>query len=87
MEGDSGSVAADATLARAAKSTVGVQALVEPALVDLKGAQAFLCLSGPSVRAEMVAGRLHAKTFGRKPLFELSELRRYAASLPAWEPK
>jgi hypothetical protein len=61
MEGDSGSVAADAALAQAAKSTVGVQALVEPALVDLKGAQAFLCLSGPSVRAEMCCShRIHA---------------------------
>jgi hypothetical protein len=87
MEDDSGAITADTNLARAAKSTVGVHALVEPALVDLKGAQAFLSLSGPSVRAEMAAGRLHAKTFGRKPLFELSELRRYAASLPAWEPK
>jgi uncharacterized protein (TIGR03086 family) len=34
----------------------------------------------------MVAGRLRAKTFGRKPLFEISELRRYAASLPSIEP-
>ena len=72
---------------QAAKSLVGVDALIEPALVDLKGAQAFLCLSDPSIRAEMAAGRLQAKTFGRKPLFEISELRRFAASLPAWEPK
>jgi hypothetical protein len=87
MNEHSDTMTVDATLPRAAKSTVGVEALIEPALVDLRGAQAFLCLSGPSVRAEMVAGRLRAKTFGRKPLFEISELRRYAASLPSWEPK
>lgn len=87
MNQDSESNTTDATIERAAKSTVGIEALVEPALVDLKGAQAFLCLSDKSVRAEMAAGRLQAKTFGRKPLFEVSELRRYAASLPSWEPQ
>lgn len=60
--------------------------VIEPGLLDLRGATAFLSLSAPSVRAEMQAGRLHARRFGRKPLFEIDELRRYVASLPSWEP-
>jgi hypothetical protein len=60
--------------------------VIEPGLLDLRGASAFLSLSAPSVRAEMHAGRLHARRFGRKPLFQITELRRYAASLPSWEP-
>ena len=67
--------------------TVVVADVIEPGLLDLRSASAFLSLSAPSVRAEMHAGRLRARRFGSKPLFALDELRRYAASLPAWEPK
>lgn len=60
--------------------------VIEPALVDIDGAGNYLAISRPSVRREMYAGRLAAVRYGRKPLFHLSELRRYADSLPEWRP-
>jgi hypothetical protein len=69
-----------------AKSVV-VADVLEPALVDLRNAQAYLALSAYTIRAELRAGRLTAKRYGSKPLFSVAELRRYAESLPSWETK
>jgi hypothetical protein len=82
---------ADITGAAAAPNdALGATALLvttEPIVVNLRTACAMVSLSAPALRAEMAAGRLSAKTFGRKPLFEIEELRRYICALPSWEPK
>jgi hypothetical protein len=74
-------------LAQAVQRAIGtVVVAIEPVLVDFKTACATVSLSPPALRGEMAAGRINAKVYGRKPLFEPDELRRYAASLSSWEP-
>jgi hypothetical protein len=56
-------------------------------LVDLETACSLLAISRESLKQEMRAGRIAAKVYGRKPLFQPDELTRYADALPSWEPK
>lgn len=61
---------------------------VEPALADFE--TACRILGGISERKlkELVAeGDLGARKLGGRTMFEIVELRRYAANLPSWEPK
>lgn len=58
----------------------------EPPLVDFKDAMKLLAISDRGLRRELSEGNIAAKFRGRKVLFEPSELRRYAADLPSWEP-
>jgi hypothetical protein len=67
--------------------TTTIMVTTEPISVDLRTACRMVSLSMPVLRAEMAKGRLNAKTYGTKPLFEVEELKRYVASLPSWEPK
>jgi hypothetical protein len=80
----------ESRLERAAQRAIGgdtaIVVAIEPVLVDFKTACATVSLSAVALRKEMALGRINAKTYGRKPLFEPDELRRYAASLSSWEP-
>jgi hypothetical protein len=58
---------------------------VEPLLVDRATACRLLCLSTTELDEERRAGRIAGRKYGRKVLFSLDELRRYAAALPADE--
>jgi hypothetical protein len=67
---------------------VVVNVTVEPALADKH--TACRILAGISLRSlmQLVAeGRLNARKLGSRTVFEVDELRRFAASLPSWEPK
>jgi hypothetical protein len=61
-------------------------ATIEPPLVEFKKAMGLLAISDRALRRELASGNIAAKFRGRKVLFEPSELRRYAADLPSWEP-
>lgn len=67
--------------------TIPVKESIPPGVTNLRGACNWLCLSEPSVRLAMQAGHLRPKLFGSKPLFPISELERFVASMPSWEPK
>lgn len=59
----------------------------EPALVDRLTACGMLGDITPRYLMTLVAdGRLEAKKLGRRTMFEVTELRRFAAELPSWEP-
>lgn len=61
---------------------------VEPVLVDFETARKLLGnMSMSLLREEMAAGNIAAQRVGKtKIVFQVSELRRYAAERPAWEP-
>lgn len=67
---------------------VVVNVTVEPALADKE--TACLILAGIAQRTLMQLveqGQLNARKLGSRTVFEVDELRRFAASLPSWEPK
>jgi hypothetical protein len=68
--------------------TEPVDISVEPVLLD-KEATAQL-LGGISVfklDQLMKAGEIEAKVIGKRVVFDLDEVRRFAKELPSWEPK
>ena len=70
----------------AAATAVNVN--VEPALADKDTACAMLAGICPRALMQLVAeGHLNARKLGSRTVFEVDELRRFAASLPSWEPK
>jgi hypothetical protein len=83
-------------VAAAAKYAIGTTGVIdtktivvttEPIAVDTKTASRMVNLSWPVLRAAMTRGDLNARMSGTKPLFEVSELRRWISTLPSWEPK
>jgi hypothetical protein len=61
---------------------------VEPVLADKQTACNILAGICPRALMQLVAeGRLNARKLGSRTVFEVDELRRFAASLPSWEPK
>lgn len=60
---------------------------IEPILVDLQTASKLLAVSKDLLRQEMAAGNISAQVIGAsKIVFQVSELRRYAAQRRSWEP-
>lgn len=65
-----------------------VTVTVEPALVDKKIACRILADIQPRTLMQWVAeGYLNARKLGSRTVFDVAELRRFAAALPSWEPK
>jgi hypothetical protein len=67
---------------------IDVQVVVEPPVVD-RSTTAQL-LGGISIDKldELVrAGEIAAKTIGKRVVFEVAEIRRFARECPAWEPR
>jgi hypothetical protein len=60
--------------------------LTEPILVDRNEAARLLSISVCEIDAARRRGDLGARKYGSKVLFEVGELRRFAAALPADEP-
>lgn len=61
---------------------------VEPALADKDTACRILGGIAQRKLMQLVAdGVLNASKLGSRTVFEIAELRRFAASLPSWEPK
>ncbi|QFG09433.1 HTH DNA binding protein [Mycobacterium phage Yuna] len=56
---------------------------VEPLLVTREDAARILCLSTVELDKLRANSKLVARKYGRKVLFPLDELRRFASSLPA----
>ena len=63
--------------------TTPVVVEVEPLFVTRDDAARLLCLSTVELDKLRAASRIVARKYGRKVLFPLDELRRFAASLPA----
>lgn len=60
---------------------------LSPVLVDRLTACHMLGGITLQYLSELVAkGRLDAKKLGRRTMFEVAELQRFAADLPSWEP-
>ena len=65
-----------------------VTVTIEPALTDKETACAMLAGIAERKLMQLVAeGQLNARKLGSRTVFEVDELRRFAASLPSWEPK
>lgn len=61
---------------------------VEPALADKDTACRILAGIAERKLMQLVAeGQINARKLGSRTVFEVTELRRFAASLPSWEPK
>ena len=60
---------------------------VEPLFVTREDAARILCLSVVELDELRAASKIIARKYGRKVLFPVDELRRFAATLPADEPR
>jgi hypothetical protein len=65
-----------------------VNVTVEPALTDKETACLILAGIHPRKLMQLVEqGQLNARKLGSRTVFDVDELRRFAKSLPDWEPK
>jgi hypothetical protein len=61
---------------------------VEPELLNTEQACAMLGGISPDKLKELrLAGEIGAKTIGRRIVFPVAEVRRFARECPSWEPK
>jgi hypothetical protein len=67
---------------------IDVQVVVEPPVVDRSTtAQLLGGISIDKLDELVKAGEIAAKTIGKRVVFEVSEIRRFARECPAWEPR
>lgn len=65
-----------------------VQVVVEPPFVDRETTAKLLGgISTDKLDQLVRAGEIAAKTVGKRVVFEVSEVRRFARECPAWEPR
>lgn len=68
--------------------TADIAVTVEPALADKQTACTILGgIAARTLMSLVAEGEINARKLGSRTVFEIDELRRYAAQLPSWEPR
>lgn len=65
----------------------GVLVTVEPITVDKETACRMLGIGETALMALVTDGELCARKLGRRTVFAVEDLKRFAAKLPSWEPR